>query len=321
MDEARQDTAVLNINEVVSCDFSDGFETGVLSAAWETAVTEEGRVRILTNVPNHGSYSLVLDDSVAGAAKSEAALILTADLASQAEATLNFSWHDLGDEYDANYDGLFVRGQPGDAWISAYAFTGDNNEAFQNAQVDLKAIALANGLELTNRFQIKFGFYDNFPFNPGAISAGDGYAIDDVSLSCVPKGLVVTQQVDNPYPGPGDTITFQILITNNETITATNTVINFIMADGLLLNGEVVVDGVTAVGSEPPLLASGIDIGPGQQVTIRIPAILADNLAPGTVLENIVTVSSNEFGSSQPATQSIIINAGSHQVFIPIVVR
>lgn len=322
MDEMRQDTAVLNINEVVSCGFSDGFETGVLSSAWETAVTEEGRVRILTDIPNNGNYSLVLDDSVAGAAKSEAALILTADLTGQAEAALNFSWHDLGDEYDANYDGLFVREQPGDAWISIYAFTGDNHDVFQNAQVDLKEIALANGLELTSRFQMKFGFFDNFPFNPGSISAGDGYAIDDVSLTCVPKGLHVTQQIDNLNPGPGDAITFQIFVTNNETITATNAMINFIMADGLLLNGEVVVDGATAVnGGTPPLLASGINIGPGQQIVITIPTIVAENLVPGTVLEIIITVSSNEFGTPSPTIQSIIVNAGSHQVFIPFVIR
>ncbi len=321
VDEMRQATAVLNINEVVSCGFNEGFESGALSSAWETAVTQEGRVRILTDLPNNGSYSAVLDDSVAGGAKSEAALILTADLTGQAEVTLNFSWHDLGDEYDVNYDGLFIREQPEDAWEKVYDFAGSNNDAFQNAQVDLKAAALANGLELTDRFQIKFGFYDNFPFNPGSISAGDGYAIDDVSLTCVPKGLAVTQQVDNPNPKPGDAVTFQIIVTNNETITATNAVINFIMADGLSLNGEVEVDGASSADSAPPLLASGIDIGPGQQIIITIPTVVSENLQPGTVLENVVTVSSNEFGSSQPQSQTLTVNAGGHQVFIPFVIR
>jgi uncharacterized MAPEG superfamily protein len=173
MDEVRQATAVLNINEVVTCGFSDGFESGVLSSAWETAVTEEGRVRVLADISNSGSYSVVLDDSVAGAAKSEAALILTTDLTGQAEATLNFSWHDLGDEYDADYDGLFVRQQPEDAWEKVYDFAGSNNDLFQNGQVDLKAAASAHGLMLSERFQIKFGFYDNFSFSPGSISAAN----------------------------------------------------------------------------------------------------------------------------------------------------
>ncbi len=321
MDELRQGTAVLNINEVVTCGFSDGFETGTLGSAWETAVTEEGRVRVLADIPYSGSYSVVLDDSVAGVAQSEAALILTADLTGQAEVTLNFAWRDLGDEYDANYDGLFVREQPGDAWVKVHDFAGSNNETYQNGQLDLKAVALENGLTLTDRFQVKFGFYDNFPFNAGAVSAGDGYAIDDVSLVCVPKGLVVSQQVDNQNPQPGEAVNFRISVTNNETITATNAVINFVMADGLLLNGEVVVDGATAVANEPPLLANGINIVPGQEITIIIPTIVASNLAPGTVLECVVTISSNEFGSPPPTKQSITVYTDSYQVFIPIVIR
>jgi uncharacterized repeat protein (TIGR01451 family) len=325
MEEARQDTAVLNINEVVACGFSDGFESGALSSAWETAVTEEGRVRVLADLPQSGSYSVVLDDSVAGAAKSEAALILTADLTGQTEVTLNFSWHDLGDEYDANYDGLFVREAPEAAWIKVYDFAGSNNDAYQNGQVDLKEVASANNLTLTDRFQVKFGFYDNFSFTPSNISTGDGYAIDDVSLTCVPKGLAVTQQVDNQNPQPGAAVTFQIFVTNNEVITATNAIINFMMADGLLLNGEVVVDGATAVpgeiSSEPPLLANGINIAPGQQIVITVPTIVASDLPHGTVLESSITISSTEFGSPPPTTQSLVVNAGGHQIFIPFVIR
>jgi uncharacterized repeat protein (TIGR01451 family) len=262
---------------------------------------------------------------VAGAAKSEAALILTADLTGQAEVTLDFGWHDLGDEYDANYDGLFVREASEDAWIKVYDFAGSNNDAYQDGQVDLKAAALNNGLTLTERFQIKFGFYDNFSFNPSSIGAGDGYAFDDVSLTCVPKGLVATQQVDNQNPKPGAAVTFQIIVSNNETITATNSIINFIMAAGLQMNGEVVVDGGTAVSGElsgvPPLLADGIDIGPGQEIVITIPTIVAENLAPGTILENIIIVSSNEFGSPPPVSQSLVVEANSYEVFIPFVIR
>jgi uncharacterized repeat protein (TIGR01451 family) len=262
---------------------------------------------------------------VAGAAKSEAALILTADLTGQAEVTLNFNWHDLGDEYDADYDGLFVREAPEAGWIKVYDFAGSNNDAYQNGQVDLKEVASANNLTLTDRFQVKFGFYDNFSFTPSNISTGDGYAIDDVSLTCVPKGLAVTQQVDNQNPQPGAAVTFQIFVTNNEVITATNAIINFMMADGLLLNGEVVVDGATAVpgeiSSEPPLLANGINIAPGQQIVITVPTIVASDLPHGTVLESSITISSTEFGSPPPTIHSLVVNGGGHQVFIPFVIR
>ncbi|MCA9946631.1 MAG: DUF11 domain-containing protein, partial [Anaerolineales bacterium] len=181
--------------------------------------------------------------------------------------------------------------------------------------------AQAGGFSLSDRFQIKFGFYDNFAFNAENIGAGDGYAIDDVSLTCVPKGLVATQLVDNPNPQPGESVNFQIKVTNNETVTATNSVINFIMATGLQLNGEVVIDGITAVsgqlGSTPPLLASGIEIGPGQEIIITVPTIVSEDLAPGTVLENIIIVSSNEFGSPPPFSQSIIVEFSNYATFVP----
>ena len=322
MDEARQGTAVLNINEVVGCGFNDGFESGALSSAWETAVTEEGRVRVLSDLPHSGSYSVVLDDSVAGAAKSQAGLILTADLTGQAEVELTFSWHDLGDEYDADLDGVFVREGQEAAWVKAYDFSGSIHDTYQDGTIDLRAVATVNDLTLTDRFQIKFSFSDNFPFNPSTLSGGDGYAIDDVTLTCVPSGLAVTQEVDNLNPQPGEAINFQIIVTNNETIAATNAVVNFLMAAGLEMNGEVVVDGVTAVsGNEPPLLASGLTIGPGQELIITVPTVVANDLPPGTVLENVIIVSSSEFGSPPPVRQTIVVSSGSYQLFIPFAIR
>ncbi|WP_420627819.1 S8 family serine peptidase [Candidatus Leptofilum sp.] len=325
MDEARQGTAILNINEVVGCDFSDGFESGDLSAAWETAVTAEGRVQVSDGLAASGSYSAVLDDSIAGGDYSEAALILTADLTGQAEVALDFNWHDLGDEYHADFDGVFVREQPGDAWVKVYDFAGSNHDNFQAGQIALETAVAENSLTLTDRFQIKFGFYDNFPFNAGSIGGGDGYAIDDVRFTCVPRGLAASQQSDNLSPQPGDAVNFQITVTNNETITATNAVINFFLADGLQMNGEVMVDVGTAVsgsfGSSPPLVASGLTIGPGEQVVVTIPTVVSEDLAPGTVLENVLTISSDQFGSPPPVKQEIVVQAGGFAVYIPMVVR
>ncbi|MBK7897638.1 MAG: S8 family serine peptidase [Candidatus Promineifilaceae bacterium] len=325
MDESRQTTAVLKITEVVGCDFNEGFESGTLSTAWETAVTAEGRVQVLPDLPHSGSYSAILDDSIAGGAFSEAGLILTADLTGQAEVTLDFSWYDLGDEYNAEYDGVFVRQQPGDAWVKAYDFAGSYHDDFQAGQIDLKAVAAANNLALSERFQIKFGFYDNFSFNPTGVGLGDGYAIDDVRFTCVPRGLAASQQADNLKPLPGDAVNFQILVTNNETITATNAAINFFLADGLLINGNVQVERGTAVsgalGSNPPLVASGLIIGPGEQIVITVPTIVSESLTPGTILQNVLTVSSTEFGSPPPVTQEITVQTSGYTVFIPLVTR
>lgn len=328
MDEVRHGTAVLTITEVVGCGFSDGFESGTLGSAWETAVTAEGRVQVLNALAHSGSYSAILDDSVNGAAVSDAAIILTADLTGQAEAVLDFSWHDLGDEYEASSDGVFVRAQLGGPWVKVYDFSGTYHDAFQAGQVDLAAAAAAHDIALTDRFQIKFAFRDNFSFTPGNITGGDGYALDDISLSCVPlppSGLSITPLADNEHPLPGDTVTFQIVVTNHGETAATNTEINFVMADGLLLNGQVEVDLggdlSGSFGSNPPLIASGLTVQPGQQVVITVPALVAENLAPGTVLQNVTFVSSTEFGSPPPTTQTIVVDAGLNQVFIPLVIR
>jgi uncharacterized repeat protein (TIGR01451 family) len=283
-------------------------------------------VRVLPNLPHSGSYSAVLDDSVAGGAYSEAALIFTADLTGDfAELFLDFSWYDLGDEYHHANDGLFVRQQPGEAWLKVYDFVGSNHDSYQDGQLDLVAVASDNGLALTDRFQVKFGFYDNFPFDPGNIGSGDGYAIDDVSLTCVPSGLAGTQAADKLNPNPGDVVNFQIVVTNNSTVTATNAVINFYLADGLQLSGAMVMDVGTAVSSSLnsslPLIASGLTIGPGEQVVITVPTVVAEDLLPGTMLENTLAVSSNEFGSAPATTYSIFVASSGYQVFIPIVIR
>lgn len=325
MDEARQATAVLTITAVVGCGFSDGFESGLVGSAWETAVTAEGRVQVLNALAHSGSYSAILDDSVNGAAVSDAALILTADVTGQAEVLLDFSWYDLGDEYEAAYDGVFARSQLGDAWVKVYDFAGSYHDDFQAGQVDLVAAAAANGLTLTDRFQIKFAFRDNFSFAPGGLASGDGYALDDISLTCVPRGLSVAQQVDNAHPVPGDAVTFQIVVTNNEETAATNTQINFEMADGLLLNGPVVVaqgnELSGGLGGNPPLIASDLTVLPGQQVTITVPALVSDSLSPGTVLQTVISVSSMEFGSPPPTTQTIVVDAAVNQLFIPLIIR
>ena len=138
----------------------------------------------------------------------------------------------------------------------------------------------------------------------------------------VPRGLAVTQTIDNQSPKPGSAVNFQIVVTNNETIAASNAIINFIMAQGLAMNGQVVVDGATAVsGTTPPLLASGLTIAPGQQIVITVPTLVAQDLAPGTILQNVIMVSSDEFGSPPPTTQSITVVADSYQLFLPFITR
>lgn len=138
--------------------------------------------------------------------------------------------------------------------------------------------------------------------------------------------LAATQAADNLNPKPGDAVNFQIVVTNNNTFTATNTVIEFFLADGLRLSGAMMMDVGTAVSSSlnstPPLIASGLTIGPGEQVVITVPTLVAEDLPPGAMLENTLAVSSDEFGSPPPTTYRIFVaNSSYHQVFIPLVIR
>ena len=169
--------------EPVACGFQDGFETGELSHYWRVQATEDGRARVLQDLPDTGSYSAVLDDAVSGGSYSVAALDLAADLLGQTDVRLDFRWTEAGDE-NGSQDGVFIREAEGDPWVSALPFTDVPDLIFQDGSIDLDQAAAAAGLALVDGFQVRFQFYDNFAFNPGYLDGSDGYAIDNVALSC-----------------------------------------------------------------------------------------------------------------------------------------
>ena len=177
-------TVTTAVWEAVDCGFSDGFESGALSHYWRVATTQDGRVRVLDDLPDTGSYSAVLDDSLPDGVSSEASLILSANLAGVPSAELAFRWSDVGDEYHAAYDGVFIRESELDSWLKVFDFAGSDNLVYQDGLLDLDQLAAANGLTLTDGFQIRFNFYDNFHFDPTNLGGSDGYAIDNVTLTC-----------------------------------------------------------------------------------------------------------------------------------------
>ncbi len=177
-------TVSTTIWEAVDCGFSDGFESGALSQYWRVETTEDGRVRVLDELPDTGTYSAVLDDSVSGGSFSEASLIFAANLGGVASAELNFRWTDAGDEYHAAFDGVFIRESELDSWVKVFDFNVGGDLDFREGSPDLDQLAAANGLTLTDGFQVRFNFYDNFSFNPSNLGGSDGYAIDNVALTC-----------------------------------------------------------------------------------------------------------------------------------------
>ena len=200
--------------EAVSCGFQDGFESGGLSHYWRVENTQEGRARATTDLPDTGSYSAVLDDRIGNSTHSEATMTIAADLAGLSTAQLDFRWAEGADENGLG-DGVFVREGTGDPWVSVLSFDNSPDLIYQDGSVDLAQAAVNNGLTLTDGFQIRFQFNDNFPFNPGNLGGSDGYAIDNVSLTCdciyeLTSDTVSTPTVEQSactiYVGPSYTV-------------------------------------------------------------------------------------------------------------------
>jgi hypothetical protein len=147
-------------------------------AFWTTAVTGNGRVRLLTtNTPHSGTHHMVMDDATSGGySQTEARLRL--NLAGQTQVALSFWWKDFGDETHTQ-DGVYFSNNGGTSYVKVYNLNGgsfsDNTWRVQN--LDLDALAASAGLVLTSTFVVKFQQYDDYPITT------DGFAIDDISVT------------------------------------------------------------------------------------------------------------------------------------------
>jgi len=159
---------------VAAFPFFDGFESGKLGSGWAVQYSEQGRVQVSNAAAYAGNYSAVLDDTTGDTSYSIAALVLTCNLAGQSNVNLEFWWREWEDE-DNPEDGVFISADNGGSWRQILSFNGDA-PSYQRVQIDLDAVAAAEGLALNDHFMIKFQFYDNYPI------PSDGYAIDDVRL-------------------------------------------------------------------------------------------------------------------------------------------
>lgn len=164
--------------------YSTGFENaGSFDAYWQTAVTVNGRVRLLTtNTPRTGSYHMVMDDAVSGGfSQTEARLRL--NLAGQSQVNLSFWWKDFGDETQTQ-DGIYFSNNGGTTYTKVYSLTpaSFSNNTWRQVTLDLDALAATAGLSLTSTFVVKFQQYDDYPITT------DGMAFDDISVT-VPASL------------------------------------------------------------------------------------------------------------------------------------
>ncbi len=185
-----------------SVSFSDGFESGFLSQAWETNSNGGGRIRVVNNTAAAGTQRLSLDTSSNGfSPQSLNEAILHLDLFGLTDVELQFANREFGDEDSAmpasfvgssNSDGVAMS-VDGTNWFRLITLTGANSSAiYQNPSFDLSATALANGLVLSADTQIKFQQFDN------ANETFDGIAIDSVSVTATSIVEELLADSENP---------------------------------------------------------------------------------------------------------------------------
>ncbi len=162
--------------------YSTSFDSGTFDSFWTTAVTANGRVRLLTtNTPHSGAYHMVMDDAVSGGfSQTDARLKL--NLSGVTQANLSFWWKDFGDETQTQ-DGIYFSNNGGTSFVKVYSLTpaSFSDNTWRNVVLDVDALAAANGLALTSTFVIQFQQYDDYPITT------DGMAFDDISVT-VPTG-------------------------------------------------------------------------------------------------------------------------------------
>jgi len=170
-------------------------------AYWQTAVTANGRVRLLTtNTPHSGTYHMVMDDATSGGySQTEARLRL--DLSGQTQVALSFWWKDFGDETQTQ-DGIYFSSNGGTSYVKVYSLNpaSYSNNVWRQVNLDLDALAASAGLALTSTFVVKFQQYDDYPITT------DGMAFDDISVTAVTGGgsAITAESESNNTSGTAD---------------------------------------------------------------------------------------------------------------------
>jgi len=156
--------------------YSTGFESGALDNHWNTYKSNSaGRTRVLnTNGPFAGSYHMVMDVSTSGVFNQNEAW-LHLNLAGHSQVNLAFRWKEFGDETHTQ-DGVYFSNNGGTSFVKVQSLSGSST-AWASFNLDLDALAAANGLSLTSTFIVKFQQYDDFPITT------DGFAFDEISVT------------------------------------------------------------------------------------------------------------------------------------------
>lgn len=167
--------------------FSDGFESGVLSAAYTTDASGTGRIRVVNNNGPIGTRHLVMDSSVSSTIPSLNEVILSLNLTTLTNVQLSFAQKELGIEVDQSMPLTFSNSNNSDGvalsvdgvnWYRLVDLTGANStNAYQTQSVNLSTFASNNGLTLGSNVQIKFQQYAS------TTTLGTGFAFDSIAVT------------------------------------------------------------------------------------------------------------------------------------------
>ncbi len=180
--------AVFGSTTAATVNFSDGFESGYLSNAWETHSTVDGRIQVTTaNSPAAGTRHATLGTQI-GFGNSLNELILHANLSTVTNVMLSFTEREDSDTDNAmnatfsgsqNSDGVAFS-VDGTNWIRIMSFTGSNSTNTDQTQTfNLSTLAAAAGVTLGSDVRIKFQQYGSGIFGSGT----GGIALDAISVT------------------------------------------------------------------------------------------------------------------------------------------
>lgn len=178
--------------------FTDNFDDGTFKAAWVWNAADltadlnlpndpsgpHNAVGININSGNNGTPGVFIGRDCAGPITTNA-LDLNLNLAGKEQVALNFDLYDNND-LTQETDGLYFSDDGGDSFVKVLDFVPNEYCDFLYSPfptVDVDALAAANGLDLTNRFVIRFQQSDSRPFNAGDPA---GFLLDNVSVTEVP---------------------------------------------------------------------------------------------------------------------------------------
>ena len=211
-----------------SLNFTDNFEDGDLSLAYETNTTGAGRIQVTTENNPVGTQHLTLDAAFTNTFSLNE-VILHVDTTGFNDVKLSFDQREFGD-FDHPMQETFTGSNDSDGvalsvdgtnWFRLISLTGNNStETYQTQTFNLSTFAANNGLSLGSDVQIKLQQFGLFAIDSATSSStSNGFAFDNISVTGTAlTGFTVTESDGNTtVTEAGSTDTFTIVLNSQPT--------------------------------------------------------------------------------------------------------